>query len=105
VLPSVPLDLRSWDMEFDGIAVELGEYLHFSRYRGITLVSPELCTPATFSIGGLPTVPYGPRGGLPPGWQLQREVVEQKFRCSVRGGAFESNSVAAGREGHLGNGH
>jgi hypothetical protein len=39
LLPSVPLNLRSWDMEFDGIAVELDECLHFNRYRGTTLMS------------------------------------------------------------------
>lgn len=40
VLPSIPLNLRSWDVEFDRIAVELDEYLHFNRYRGMTLSSP-----------------------------------------------------------------
>jgi hypothetical protein len=39
ILPSPPLNLRRWDMEFDGIAVELDEYLHFNRYRGLTLKS------------------------------------------------------------------
>jgi hypothetical protein len=36
---SIPLNLRHWDMEFDGIAVEFDEYLHFNRYRSITLKS------------------------------------------------------------------
>jgi hypothetical protein len=40
VLPSIPLNLRAWDLEFDGIAVELDERLHFNRYRSITLASP-----------------------------------------------------------------
>jgi hypothetical protein len=39
ILPSIPLNLRHWDVEFDGIAVELDEYLHFNRYRGTTLKS------------------------------------------------------------------
>jgi len=40
ILPSLPLNLRSWDMEFDSIAIELDEYLHFNRYRGLTLKFP-----------------------------------------------------------------
>jgi len=39
ILPSSPLNLRHWDTEFDGIAVELDEELHFNRYRSITLKS------------------------------------------------------------------
>ncbi len=38
-LTSIPLNLRAWDIEFEGIAVELDEYLHFNRYRAITLES------------------------------------------------------------------
>ena len=38
-LPSLPLNLRPWDMELDGIAVELDEFLHFNRFRGMTLES------------------------------------------------------------------
>ncbi|MGA9542240.1 MAG: hypothetical protein WBQ85_01640 [Candidatus Sulfotelmatobacter sp.] len=48
-LPSIPINLRHWDMEFEGIAVELDEYLHFNRYRGITLKSA--------SLAGLPRFP------------------------------------------------
>lgn len=40
VLDHVPLNLRKWDLEFDGAAVELDEQLHFNRYRAITLESP-----------------------------------------------------------------
>jgi hypothetical protein len=32
-------NLRSWDIEWNGIAVELDECLHFNRYRGLTLMS------------------------------------------------------------------
>jgi hypothetical protein len=39
ILPSIPLNLRHWDIEFDGVAVELDEHLHFNRYRSITLKS------------------------------------------------------------------
>lgn len=39
VLTAIPLNLHSWDLEFDGMAVELDEDLHFNRYRGITLSS------------------------------------------------------------------
>lgn len=39
ILPSIPLNLRQWDLEFDGIAVELDECLHFNCYRTITLKS------------------------------------------------------------------
>ena len=38
ILP-IPLNLRHWDLEFDGIAVELDEELHFNGYRAITLQS------------------------------------------------------------------
>jgi hypothetical protein len=34
-----PLNLRKWDLEVDEIAVELDEYLHFNRYRALTLKS------------------------------------------------------------------
>ena len=40
VLDDFELNLRSWDMEFEGLAVELDEYLHFNRYRLQTLGSP-----------------------------------------------------------------
>jgi hypothetical protein len=40
ILKPFALNLRSWDMEFDGVAVELDEYLHFNRYRLQTLQSP-----------------------------------------------------------------
>lgn len=34
-----PINLRKWDMEVDGVAVELDEFLHFNRYRALTLQS------------------------------------------------------------------
>jgi hypothetical protein len=38
VLPSPLLNLRAgWDIEFDRMAVELDEYLHFNRFRALTL--------------------------------------------------------------------
>src|SRR6516162_3562463 len=40
VLPCPQLNLRAWDIEFDGRAVELDEYLHFNRYRALTLEAP-----------------------------------------------------------------
>jgi hypothetical protein len=39
ILPNVEVNLRRWDMEFEGIAVELDEFLHFNRYRAMTLES------------------------------------------------------------------
>jgi hypothetical protein len=39
ILPILPLNLRSWDVESDGIAIEFDEYLHLNRYRGMTLQS------------------------------------------------------------------
>ena len=36
----LPLNLGKWDIEVDGIAVELDEDLHFNRYRSLTLQSP-----------------------------------------------------------------
>jgi hypothetical protein len=40
ILPSITLNLRRWDIEFEGIAVELDEDLHFNGYRATTLGSP-----------------------------------------------------------------
>jgi hypothetical protein len=40
ILQPWELNLRAWDIEFDGIAVELDEHLHFNRYRLWTLCSP-----------------------------------------------------------------
>jgi hypothetical protein len=34
-----PLNLKKWDLEVDDFAVELDEYLHFNRYRLLTLNS------------------------------------------------------------------
>jgi hypothetical protein len=39
VAPTPPTNAGSWDLEFDGIAVELDEDQHFNRYRAITLRS------------------------------------------------------------------
>jgi hypothetical protein len=53
-LSSIPLNLRSWDIEFNGIAIELDEHLHFNRYRGATLMSSGYaCLP------GFPLESYG----------------------------------------------
>ncbi len=38
-LPTFPVNFRGWDIEFEGIAIELDEQLHFNRYRAITLAS------------------------------------------------------------------
>lgn len=38
-LKEIPLNLRKWDLELNGYAVELDEYLHFNRYRKLTLDS------------------------------------------------------------------
>lgn len=37
--PHAPLRPGGWDLEFNGVAVELDEYLHFNRYRAMTLES------------------------------------------------------------------
>jgi hypothetical protein len=39
IMCNFPLNLRKWDIEADGIAVELDEDLHFNRYRRLTLHS------------------------------------------------------------------
>jgi len=39
ILSEIPINLRKWDIEIDGIAFELDEQLHFNRYRNITLQS------------------------------------------------------------------
>ena len=39
IMSDFPLNLTKWDIEADGIAVELDEDLHFNRYRGLTLQS------------------------------------------------------------------
>jgi hypothetical protein len=53
VLPSLELKLGRWDMEFDGVAVELDEYLHFNRYRAVTLECP-----IYGQLSGFPLAPY-----------------------------------------------
>ncbi len=50
ILPSIPLNLRHWDIEFDGVAVELDEYLHFNRYRSVTLKSVGLARLPRFPL-------------------------------------------------------
>jgi hypothetical protein len=40
ILQAYPLNIRSWDLEVNGVAVELDEELHFNRYRAISLQSP-----------------------------------------------------------------
>src|SRR5687767_11147437 len=41
ILPEFPMwrTTTGWDIEFNGLAVELDEYLHFNRYRAVTLAS------------------------------------------------------------------
>src|SRR6516225_11016131 len=39
VLRAIPINLRSWDIKWNGMAIELDEYLHFNRYRSLTLMS------------------------------------------------------------------
>ncbi len=45
-----PLELRHWDIEVDGLAVELDEELHFNRYRALTLQSPVYCNLQFFPL-------------------------------------------------------
>lgn len=52
-LDSFPLRLRRWDMEVDGVAVELDEELHFNRYRAVTLEAP-----AYRDLATVPTAQY-----------------------------------------------
>ena len=52
ILDKVPLNLRPWDMEIDGIAVELDEELHFNRYRAKTLECPLYYDLAKFPLRG-----------------------------------------------------
>jgi hypothetical protein len=59
VLPSIPLNLRPWHLEFDGIAIKLDECLHFNRYRSMTLAST-LRTAASLSIKRVPALLFGP---------------------------------------------
>lgn len=40
VLPVFEFRMSRWDLEYEGIAIELDEWLHFNRYRGVTLRSP-----------------------------------------------------------------
>lgn len=39
ILNEIPINLRKWDIEIDGAALELDEFLHFNRYRKVTLES------------------------------------------------------------------
>ena len=40
ILQTYPLNIRSWDLLVNGVAVELDEELHFNRYRALSLQSP-----------------------------------------------------------------
>jgi len=48
----IPLRLGHWDAEYEGIAVELDEELHFNRYRLITLESPVYIELPSFPLKG-----------------------------------------------------
>ncbi|MDO3615319.1 hypothetical protein Q3O97_05635 [Ralstonia pseudosolanacearum] len=50
VLETPELRLGPWDLEFDGIAVELDEHLHFNRYRALTLRAPAYTTLPGFPL-------------------------------------------------------
>ncbi len=50
VLETPELRLSHWDIEFDGIAVELDEHLHFNRYRALTLQAPVYSTLPGFPL-------------------------------------------------------
>jgi len=50
VLEAFPLNLRRWDIEFNGLAVELDEQLHFNRYRGHTLTAGVYAELPTFPL-------------------------------------------------------
>lgn len=52
VLSSFPLGLRPWDLEFNQIPLELDEYLHFNRYRAVTLESRVYQQLPTFPLEG-----------------------------------------------------
>jgi hypothetical protein len=67
--PIGPFNLRPWDMEFDGVAVELDECLHFNRYRDITLKSP--------SYARLPAFPLS---------LYRRYSLEHEAECAKAGG-------------------
>ena len=49
----IPTNPGRWDLEFEGIAVELDEHLHFNRYRLITLASV-----AYTQLPRFPVAPY-----------------------------------------------
>jgi len=53
LLETFPLNLRKWDIEFNGQAIELDEQLHFNRYRYYTLDSV-----AYNSLNAFPKVRY-----------------------------------------------
>jgi len=61
IRPAFPLNLGCWDMEFEGIAIELDERLHLNRYRAITSASlncmykHSLCTIDPWPIPETPT--------------------------------------------------
>lgn len=40
VLDEPAIKFRKWELEYEGIAIELDEYLSFNRYRTLTLQSP-----------------------------------------------------------------
>lgn len=98
-LTSLPLNLRKWDIEFDGVAVELDEHLHFNRYRGATLSSP-----AYEHLSGFPRELYldycasheadclkaGSYGG-----KWTNNSCEKQFGCSSTAGTLSGEGGAA----------
>lgn len=80
-LDEAPLNLRAWDIEFEGMAVELDECLHFNRYRLITLMSP-----AYSSLPRFPLAVYQ---------QYCRDYESQCLRDGSWGGRWSNSSCDA----------
>ena len=85
VLPTFPVGFRGWDIEFEGMAVELDEELHFNRYRALTLGS-EL-------YDELPSFPREHRTRLRTNNPLEKLMREIKRRTKVVGAFPDCNSA------------
>lgn len=50
VLDEPAIKFRKWDLEYEGKAIELDEYLSFNRYRALTLQSPAYAKLPAFAL-------------------------------------------------------
>jgi len=101
-LDAFPLNLRAWDIEFDGLAVELDEQLHFNRFRAATLKSSVYAELPAFPLAAYQTycsdredacIRAGRHGGK---WTSNSS--EKQFGPSPPRGDFDGSGPARWRQ-------